>query len=196
MPLLRLFSGSRRRLVLAVLLTLPCASVLAATPTAETERNPLTAYFGGNMLIGGAATGDGLGFALGIRPELVFKRWHSAVGFGGYAELLTQRLEHLRLGTGLCLVPKSYVVPSLGGYARRTDDRWQPGLTGGLFLGYHAAAYDERRETSLGGNLGIRLEVSHDLAGEKETMVMAAVQFDAVMITMAWLAIFGVMPIR
>lgn len=120
----------------------------------------------------------------GLRPELVLLRTKpsaSRVGVGLYGEALTRSFADVRMGGGLLLVTEFPVVPSFGTYVRPSlAGEWRPGVAGGLFIGYHAAGYEQATEgeTNKGKNVGVRIDLYRDLSGPKETRVLVGAQLD------------------
>jgi hypothetical protein len=118
--------------------------------------------------------------ALGFRPEFLFLRNSSrAVGVGPYAELALADGRPVA-GSGLSLlVPvrgQLAIVPSLGAYARsRSDDGWQSGAIGGVFVGNRTYNEHTHAEFAIGlradarapfhalGQLGYSIQLQFDL---------------------------------
>ena len=75
-----------------------------------------------------------------VRPEAVLKRPLASLGWGTYLEAATRSWQDALLGGGVLLAPPFWVVPSLGVYSRHGPGTgWTPGVSAGLFFGYHAS---------------------------------------------------------
>ncbi|MCA9640098.1 MAG: hypothetical protein KC492_05360, partial [Myxococcales bacterium] len=104
---------------------------------------------------------------------------NSDFGIGPYLDVGTAGFDDLRLGGGGSLhIPVHPYVPavlSLGGYARRFSDGWEPGLAGDLFIGSRSYNFHSAYVMTGGVSLGAR----YGVGGSKELTLIIAAQLDS-----------------
>ncbi|MCA9628674.1 MAG: hypothetical protein KC766_13440 [Myxococcales bacterium] len=115
-----------------------------------------------------------------LHGDVLFGRdRNSDFGIGPYLEVGTAGFDDLRLGGGGSLqIPVHPYVPavlSLGGYARRFDSEWQPGLAGDLFIGSRSYNFHSAYVMTGGVSLGAR----YGVGDSKELTLIVAAQLDS-----------------
>lgn len=151
------------------------------------EQRPVPLQAGVSLLMGGGLglRGDELpshGFAVGARPALIYGRYEDGyVGFGPFAEVLTQGLDDVVLGGGLEVVIPIYsslgLVPS-GGVAgwHRDELGWEPAITAGGFLGTRAG----HNGSFLDPICGVRVDGRIGVGERSERALLIAFQGDVI----------------
>jgi hypothetical protein len=119
----------------------------------------------------------------GARAELVLGRSRSSdFGAGPFLDATSAGFEDVRLGGGLIgVAPFSDSLPialSLGGYARRDDDRWFPGLAGWLFIGSRSYNFHSNYAIAAGLLVGYQ----RDLHERGSDAIVIALQLDALLL--------------
>lgn len=126
-----------------------------------------------------------------LRADILFGRERNAdIGIGPYAELSTAGFGDARPGAGLSLqLPVTEYVPivlSGGGYARRADGEWEPGVAGQLFVG--SRSYNYHSSYIITG--GLVLGLHKGLGDSDENMVIVAAQIDSTAIVLPLILLY------
>jgi hypothetical protein len=131
----------------------------------------------------------------GLRGDVLFGRNRNTdFGLGPYAQLATSGFEDVRTSGGLSgLVPWDGFLPlvlSAGGYARRDDDTWAPGLEGWLFIGSRSYNF----HSSYGIAAGLVVGYQRDLTDRGDNAIVIAAQLDGLLLSLPF--IFGYSALR
>ena len=121
----------------------------------------------------------------GARADLMLGRErNSDFGIGPHLDATTAGFEDVRLGGGLTgLVPWHAYFPlvlSAGAYARRDDDRWEPGIAGWAFLG--SRSFNFHSSYVMAG--GLLAGVQYGLGDSRETAIVIAAQIDGLILAL------------
>lgn len=121
----------------------------------------------------------------GVRGDVMFGRTRSSdFGIGPYLDASTAGFEDVRLGGGLTgLVPWHAYFPlvlSAGGYARRDDDQWEPGLAAWAFLG--SRSYNYHSNYIMAG--GLIAGLHYGLGDSHETAIVIGAQIDGLLLVL------------
>lgn len=124
----------------------------------------------------------------GVRGDLMLGRSrNSDFGIGPHLDLTTAGFEDVRLGGGVTgLVPWHAYFPlvlSVGGYARRDDDRWEPGVAGWAFIG--SRSFNYHSSYVMAGGLVAGLQ--YGLGDSRETAIVIAAQIDGLVLALPFL---------
>jgi hypothetical protein len=107
---------------------------------------------------------------------------------GPYVDFTTAGFEDVRLGGGASLLlpanPYLPLVLSAGGYARKDDPGWEPGVAGWLFLGSRSYNF----HSSYGIAAGLLAGVQYGLGDSKETAIVISLQIDGQLLLIPFLA--------
>jgi hypothetical protein len=128
-------------------------------------------------------------FAFSGRPELLFTPRMIDVGLGIYAEVGTQKtFRDTSIGGGVLLRLGTQAIkaaPWLGAYARSFNNYWEPGVSGGLFVGIH----DHRNPASMAS--GLRVDLRHTFGPERELSFTLGLQLDLTLLMLPLMIIKG-----
>lgn len=124
----------------------------------------------------------------GVRGDVLFGQSRDAdLGVGPFAAVTTAGFDDLRLeGGASVLLPVSAFVPvglSAGGYARKSEFGWEPGLSGWMFVG--ARSYNFDSSYSMAGGLLVGLQ--YGLGETRETTLVIGAQLDALALALPFL---------
>ncbi len=166
-------------------LRLGCAALLFAT---SAQADP---QWSGGWVTGVAAEGErGAMFSEAswfnaLRGELVLGRSRNqSFGIGPYAELGTAGFEDVRMGGGaVAVIPWHPYFPlsvSLGGYARRDDDRFTGGISAFGMLGSRSYNFHSNYAIAAGLVFGVQ----RDLDDNRRSALVVGVQLDALLLAM------------
>ncbi len=124
----------------------------------------------------------------GVRGDVLFGRSrYSDIGVGPYVDVTTAGFDDLRLGGGgTVLLPITSYIPiglSAGGYARKSDVGWEPGVSSWLFIG--SRSYNFHSSYIMAG--GLLIGAQYGLGETHETTFVIAAQVDALAIALPFL---------
>jgi hypothetical protein len=124
----------------------------------------------------------------GVRGDVMLGRTrNSDFGIGPYLDASTAGFEDARLGGGVTAhVPWNDYFPlvlSAGGYARRDDEMWEPGIAGWAFLG--SRSYNFHSSYVMAG--GLIAGLSYGLGDSRETAIVIGAQIDGLILALPFL---------
>ncbi len=127
----------------------------------------------------------------GIRGDVMLGRErNNDFGIGPYADLNTAGFEDVRLGGGLTVhVPWNAYLPlvlSAGGYARRDDEQWEPGIAGWAFIG--SRSFNFHSSYVMAGGLIAGLQ--YGLGDSRETAIVIGAQIDGLILALPFLFVY------
>jgi hypothetical protein len=124
----------------------------------------------------------------GVRGDVMLGRERNRdFGIGPYLDLNTAGFEDARFGGGVTAHvpwhPYFPLVLSAGGYARRDDDAWEPGVAGWAFFG--SRSYNFHSSYVMAG--GLMLGLSYGLGDSRETAIVIGAQIDGLILALPFL---------
>jgi hypothetical protein len=109
-------------------------------------------------------------------------------GYGPFADVTTAGFDDLRLGTGgsvlLPIHPFLPIVLSGGGYARKSELGWEPGLETYAFFGSRSYNF----HSSYGIAAGLLVGLQYGLGDSRESAIVIALQLDGQILLLPFLA--------
>lgn len=172
-----------------VLLVLPGSA--AADPQANVGLRP------GVVGVGETQWWDRTRFHLGLHGDVIYGRNRNTdVGFGPYAEVLTQA-SSVQGGGGLTVhLPVHSYVPilvSAGLYERwHPDAGWSPGVAGQVFFG--SRSYNYHSTYVMAG--GLVAEIRYGLGAVEERSIIIAAHLDGQVLSLPFLLLYEVLSGR
>ena len=135
------------------------------------------------------AAWDSTCFYSALRGDVLFGRKRDRdASVGPYLEVASADLADLRLaGGGTLLLPLSEYIPlglSAGGYARKSEVGWEPGIATRLFFG--ARSYNFHSTYGIAG--GLLAGVDYGLGDSKEILIVIGLQIDGLLMTLPFVA--------
>jgi hypothetical protein len=171
------------------------APALAIGVTASTEL--LAAEWNASALTGVCGTGidrqywrDTCWFN-GLRADVLFGRSHSLdFAAGPFADVTTMGFDDVRFGGGAsALLPVHPFLPlvfSGGGYARKSELGWEPGIEGYVFFGSRSYNF----HSSYGIAAGLIAGLHYGLGDSRETAIVIALQIDGQILLLPFVAAY------
>jgi len=171
------------------------APVLAIGVTASTEL--FAAEWNASLLTGVCGTGverqywqDTCWFN-GLHADVLFGRSRSLdFGAGPFADVTTAGFDDVRFGAGAsALLPVHPFLPlvfSAGGYARKSELGWEPGIEGYVFFGSRSFNF----HSSYGIAAGLVGGLQFGLGDSRESAIVIALQIDGQILLLPFVAAY------
>jgi hypothetical protein len=125
----------------------------------------------------------------GLRADVLFGRESSRdFALGPHVDITTAGFDDARFGGGASLlVPTHPIVPvvlSGGGYARKSEFGWEPGLAGFAFAGTRSYNY----HSGYGVAAGLLVGLQYGLGDSRESAIVIALQLDGQILLLPFVA--------